>query len=147
MAWSTLSWKLERRRPPDSPIDRWRDGGRRRLGDYFGPVTSLRRVAPVFVTADLARALNHYERLGFVVEAYEGGDDYGYACRDGIEITLPSLTMWIARRPRRVLTSGLTMLVLSTMSGRRQVWLAGSYPRPQRLTDLRRALTLIPTGT
>jgi len=56
--------------------------------NYLGSVTSLRRVAPVFVTTDLARALNHYERLGFVVEAYEGGDDYGYACRDGIEIHL-----------------------------------------------------------
>ncbi len=49
-------------------------------------VTSLRRVAPVFVTTDLARALAHYQRLGFVVEAYDGADYYGYACRDGIEI-------------------------------------------------------------
>ena len=49
-------------------------------------MTSLRRVAPVFVTTDLARALAHYQRLGFVVEAYDGADYYGYACRDGIEI-------------------------------------------------------------
>ena len=48
--------------------------------------TVLRRSAPVFVTTDLARALAHYERLGFAVETYEGGDHYGYACRDGIEI-------------------------------------------------------------
>ncbi len=53
---------------------------------YRAPVTSLRRVAPVFVTTDLARALAHYQRLGFVVEAYDGADYYGYACRDGIEI-------------------------------------------------------------
>ena len=50
--------------------------------------TTLRRSAPVFVTADLGRALDHYERLGFTVEAYENGDQYGYACRDGIEIHL-----------------------------------------------------------
>ena len=52
------------------------------------PATNLRRVAPVFVTTDLARALAHYERLGFTVEAYDGGDHYGYAGRDGIEIHL-----------------------------------------------------------
>ena len=50
--------------------------------------TTLRRSAPVFVTTDLGRALGHYERLGFTVEAYENGDHYGYACRDGIEIHL-----------------------------------------------------------
>lgn len=48
----------------------------------------FRRVAPVFVTTDLARALRHYERLGFAVEAYNNADYYGYACRDGIEIHL-----------------------------------------------------------
>lgn len=51
-------------------------------------VTRLRRCAPVFATTDLARALAHYERLGFTVEAYENGDYYGYACRDGIAIQL-----------------------------------------------------------
>ena len=50
--------------------------------------TTLRRMAPVFVTTDLARALAHYERLGFEVEAYDDADHYGYACRDGIEIHL-----------------------------------------------------------
>lgn len=51
-------------------------------------MTTLRRSAPVFITTDLARALAHYERLGFTVEAYDGGDFYGYACRDGLEIHL-----------------------------------------------------------
>ena len=50
--------------------------------------TTLRRVAPVFATTDLARAMAHYERLGFAVEAYDGGDDYAFAGRDGIEIHL-----------------------------------------------------------
>ncbi len=48
--------------------------------------TRLRRVAPVFITTDLSRALAHYQRLGFTVEAYDAGDFYGYACRDGLEI-------------------------------------------------------------
>ena len=50
------------------------------------PPVTLRRVAPVFVTTDLTRALDHYHRLGFIVEAYAGADFYGYACRDAIEI-------------------------------------------------------------
>jgi len=48
--------------------------------------TTLRRIAPVFITTDLSRALTHYERLGFAVEAYNDGDFYGFACRDGLEI-------------------------------------------------------------
>ncbi len=50
--------------------------------------TTLRRSAPVLVTTDLGRALAHYERLGFTVQPYDGGDSYGYACRDGLEIHL-----------------------------------------------------------
>src|SRR3978361_1312419 len=53
--------------------------------------TTFRRIAPVFVTTDLARALAHYERLGFTVEAYDGADYYGYARRDGIEIHLATV--------------------------------------------------------
>lgn len=49
---------------------------------------TLSRSAPVFVTTDLARALGHYGRLGFAVEAYDGADRYGYARRDGVEIHL-----------------------------------------------------------
>ena len=52
---------------------------------------TLRRVAPVFVTTDLARALAHYERLGFTVQAHEGGHEYGFASRDGIEIHLAAV--------------------------------------------------------
>ena len=50
--------------------------------------TTFRRIAPVFVTTDLSRALLHYEALGFTVEAYDGADYYGYAGRGGIEIQL-----------------------------------------------------------
>lgn len=45
----------------------------------------------MFVTTDLARALSHYERLGFAVEAYDNADYYGYARRDGVEIHLAKL--------------------------------------------------------
>lgn len=65
------------------------------------PATTFRRVAPVFVTTDLARALTHYERLGFAVEAYDNADYYGYACRDGIEIHLAK----VDRLDRRTTTS------------------------------------------
>ena len=50
--------------------------------------TLLRRVAPVFVTTELRRALTHYQRLGFTVQAHEDADYYGFASRDGIEIHL-----------------------------------------------------------
>ena len=53
--------------------------------------TTLRRCAPVFVTTDLPRALAHYRRLGFEVQAYDDGDEYGYAVRDGIELHLATV--------------------------------------------------------
>lgn len=52
------------------------------------PLPPLRSVAPVFVTADLARAPAHYERHGFAVEAYDNADYYGFARRDDVEIHL-----------------------------------------------------------
>ena len=48
--------------------------------------TTLRRIAPVFITTDLAQALSYYERLGFAVEASDGGDHYGFVRRDGMEV-------------------------------------------------------------
>ena len=59
--------------------------------------TTLRRIAPVFVTTDMARALAHYQRLGFEVEAYDDADSYGYACRDGIEIHIAKVDQVDAR--------------------------------------------------
>lgn len=50
--------------------------------------TRLRRMAPVLATTDLRRALAHYERLGFAVEAYDGADFYGFVGRDGVEFHL-----------------------------------------------------------
>ena len=47
----------------------------------------LRSVAPIFAVEELEAALAHYERLGFEVRAYRGGD-YGFATRDDVEIHL-----------------------------------------------------------
>jgi hypothetical protein len=47
----------------------------------------LKRIAPIFAVRDLARAMAHYDQLGFDTRAYVGGG-YGFATRDGIEIHL-----------------------------------------------------------
>jgi Ser/Thr protein kinase RdoA (MazF antagonist) len=48
----------------------------------------LTRVTPIFPVSDLRRALAHYESLGFETLAYQGGDDYGFVERDGVELHL-----------------------------------------------------------
>ncbi len=70
------------------PLRGWPCGRRAGAISLRAMTTALRRIAPVFIMTDLSCALAHYERLGFTVEAYEGGDFYGYACRDGLEIHL-----------------------------------------------------------
>jgi Ser/Thr protein kinase RdoA (MazF antagonist) len=52
------------------------------------PPPRLNRFAPIFPVADLPRALAHYGTLGFATLAYEGGRDYGFAERDGVELHL-----------------------------------------------------------
>ena len=54
----------------------------------MSPPTRLNRFAPIFPVADLRRALAHYGSLGFETLAYEGGDDYGFAERDGVGLHL-----------------------------------------------------------
>jgi DNA-binding MarR family transcriptional regulator len=44
----------------------------------------LRHFSPIFPVKDMAAALAHYTALGFNSFAYEGGDGYGFANRDGI---------------------------------------------------------------
>jgi DNA-binding MarR family transcriptional regulator len=48
----------------------------------------LRSFSPVFPVRDLAAALAHYAALGFRTFAYEGGDQYGFADRDGVGLHL-----------------------------------------------------------
>ena len=48
----------------------------------------LRAFSPIFPVADLARALEHYSALGFKTLAYAGGEEYGFADRDGTGLHL-----------------------------------------------------------
>jgi len=52
------------------------------------PVSQLRGFSPIFPVRDLGAALAHYAALGFNTFAYEGGDDYGFANRDGTGLHL-----------------------------------------------------------
>ncbi|HTX29449.1 MAG TPA: MarR family transcriptional regulator [Streptosporangiaceae bacterium] len=48
----------------------------------------LRSFSPIFPVRDLAAALAHYAALGFRTFAYEGGGEYGFASRDGVDLHL-----------------------------------------------------------
>lgn len=52
------------------------------------PAPQLRRFSPIFPVRDLRAALAHYATLGFSIFAYEEGDDYGFANRDGVGLHL-----------------------------------------------------------
>ena len=54
----------------------------------MAPWTRLHHFSPVFPVKDLRRALDHYASLGFVTNADAGGDEYGFADRDGIGLHL-----------------------------------------------------------
>ncbi len=56
--------------------------GRRR------PARQLLRFSPIFPVRDLGAALAHYAALGFDTLAYDGGDGYGFADRDGVSLHL-----------------------------------------------------------
>jgi DNA-binding MarR family transcriptional regulator/catechol 2,3-dioxygenase-like lactoylglutathione lyase family enzyme len=51
------------------------------------PPRQLRRFSPIFPVSDLATALDHYAALGFRTDD-GGGDAYGFAARDGVELHL-----------------------------------------------------------
>jgi len=52
------------------------------------PRRQLRAWSPIFAVRDLHAALEHYAMLGFEVVAHDGGDDYGFAERDGLTLHL-----------------------------------------------------------
>jgi DNA-binding MarR family transcriptional regulator len=56
-------------------------GQRRVLGQ-------LRSFSPIFPVRDLGAALAHYAALGFNTLPYDGGDEYGFANRDGTGLHL-----------------------------------------------------------
>ena len=48
----------------------------------------LKQFSPIFPVRDLPAALAHYSALGFSTIAYEEGDEYGFANRDGVGLHL-----------------------------------------------------------
>jgi DNA-binding MarR family transcriptional regulator len=62
------------------------------------PARQLRRFSPIFGVRDLRSALAHYATLGFSTFAYEEGDDYGFANRDGVGLQLAAHSGHDARR-------------------------------------------------
>jgi DNA-binding MarR family transcriptional regulator/catechol 2,3-dioxygenase-like lactoylglutathione lyase family enzyme len=52
------------------------------------PARQFRRFSPIFGVANLDAALVHYSALGFDTDAYEEGDEYGFASRDGVQLHL-----------------------------------------------------------
>jgi DNA-binding MarR family transcriptional regulator len=52
------------------------------------PGRRFRQFSPIFPVRDMAAALAHYATLGFQTFAYEGGDGYGFADRDGLSLHL-----------------------------------------------------------
>jgi DNA-binding MarR family transcriptional regulator len=52
------------------------------------PVRQFRHFSPIFPVRDLARALTHYEALGFRTLAHAGGHEHGFANREGIGVHL-----------------------------------------------------------
>lgn len=54
------------------------------------PARQFRQFSPIFPVRDLAAALAHYSALGFHTFAYAGGEDYGFANREGVGLHLAS---------------------------------------------------------
>ena len=52
------------------------------------PSRQFQHFNPVFPVRDLAAALAHYSALGFRTFPYAGGDEYGFANRDGTGVHL-----------------------------------------------------------
>jgi DNA-binding MarR family transcriptional regulator len=52
------------------------------------PRSQFRSFSPIFPVRDLSAALTHYAALGFHTFAYQGGEAYGFANRDGTGLHL-----------------------------------------------------------
>jgi hypothetical protein len=58
-----------------------REGAALKSRGYREAMTDFTSVAPVLPTRDVQAALARYERLGFEVSIYGGGDSYGHVRR------------------------------------------------------------------
>jgi DNA-binding MarR family transcriptional regulator len=56
------------------------------------PARQLRRLCPIFPVRDLGAALAHYASLGFETVAHDGGGQYGFATRDGVQLHLATVS-------------------------------------------------------
>jgi DNA-binding MarR family transcriptional regulator/uncharacterized glyoxalase superfamily protein PhnB len=63
------------------------------------PARQLRRFSPIFNVRDLRAALAHYATLGFSIVAFEEGDHYGFANRDGVGLHLAAHSEHDPQRP------------------------------------------------
>jgi catechol 2,3-dioxygenase-like lactoylglutathione lyase family enzyme len=61
---------------------------------YLERMTDFESVAPVLPTRDVPAALARYERLGFDVSVYDGGDFYGYASHGPCRCTCRESKTW-----------------------------------------------------
>ena len=58
------------------------------MDDGVAPRSRFSSFSPVFPVRDLRRALAHYASLGFEVQPYADGDEYGFAERDEVSLHL-----------------------------------------------------------
>lgn len=56
------------------------------------------RLSPIFPVRDIQVAVEHYSKLGFAVQRYQGPDAYAFAERDGIELHLAQVDDLVPRR-------------------------------------------------
>jgi len=55
-------------------------------------MASLTEIIPIFPVRDMGISVEHYRKLGFDVEQYDGGESYAYCRRGSIEIHLAEVT-------------------------------------------------------
>ena len=94
--------------------------GERRLPRQF------RQFSPIFPVRDMTAALAHYAALGFRTFSYQGGDDYGFADREGTGLHLtadPGMT------PRTVTRRRISMCTTRTPSTRNGAGLVSAVRR------------------
>jgi catechol 2,3-dioxygenase-like lactoylglutathione lyase family enzyme len=77
----------------------------------------IKDVIPVMPVRDLDAALDRYRRLGFTVEAYTGGERYGFVERDGASM---HLTEWPEHDPAR--TASTVYLYVSDADALHAEW-------------------------
>jgi catechol 2,3-dioxygenase-like lactoylglutathione lyase family enzyme len=84
-------------------------------------------VAPVVPVRDLDAALERYERLGFSVRSFPGGERYGFADRGSVSL---HLTEWADHDPSS--TASTVYLYVSDADALHREWAAAGLEGPLR---------------